>query len=48
MASDIISYALLAIIFVITGLRMFLEKPNRLTEIPLRPWRKVLSRMRDR
>ena len=48
MASDIISYALLAIIFVVTGLRMFLEKPNRLKEIPLRPWRKVLGRMRDR
>ncbi len=48
MTSDIISYALLAIVFVVTGLRMFLEKPNRFTEIPLRPRRKVLGRMRDR
>lgn len=48
MASDMISYALLTIIFVVTGLRMFLEKPNKLTEFPLRPWRKILNRTRDR
>ncbi len=30
--SDLISYALLAAIFVITGLRMFVEKPKKLTE----------------
>lgn len=46
MISDIISYALLAVIFVVTGLRLFIEKPNRLTEIPLAPWRKALHRMR--
>ena len=30
--SDLISYALLAGIFVITGLRMFTEKPKKLAE----------------
>jgi hypothetical protein len=30
--SDLISYALLAGIFVMTGLRMFVEKPKKLTE----------------
>lgn len=30
--SDLISYALLAGIFVITGLRMFIEKPKKLAE----------------
>jgi hypothetical protein len=46
MASDIVAYALLAVIFVVTGLRMFMEKPNKLTEIQLQPWKKVLHRMR--
>ena len=30
--ADLISYALLAGIFVITGLRMFVEKPKKLTD----------------
>jgi hypothetical protein len=30
--SDLISYALLAGIFVITGLRMLIEKPRKLAE----------------
>ena len=30
--SDLVSYALLAAIFVITGLRMFVEKPKKFTE----------------
>jgi len=30
--SDLVSYALLAAIFVITGLRMFVEKPKKLAE----------------
>jgi cytochrome b subunit of formate dehydrogenase len=46
MASDIVAYALLAVIFVVTGIRMFMEKPNRLTEIPLKPWKEVLHRTR--
>ena len=33
MLSDLISYALLASVFLITGLRMFFEKPSR-PEIP--------------
>jgi hypothetical protein len=33
MISDLVTYALLASIFVVTGLRMFVEKPNKLKEI---------------
>jgi hypothetical protein len=35
MVSDLIMYALLASIFIVTGLRMFVEKPNKLKEIPV-------------
>jgi hypothetical protein len=35
MSSDILSYGLLAAIFVVTGLRMLVQKPNRMTEIPI-------------
>ena len=38
MSSDLISYGLLAVTFVVTGLRMLVQKPNKVTEIPL--WRK--------
>ena len=34
MVSDLISYAVLASVFIVTGLRMFFEKPNRLSELP--------------
>jgi hypothetical protein len=33
MVSDLIMYGLLASIFIVTGLRMFVEKPNKLNEI---------------
>jgi hypothetical protein len=33
MVSDLIMYALLASIFIVTGLRMFVDKPNKLKEI---------------
>lgn len=36
MLSDLISYALLAGIFVVTGLRTLIDKPNKIAEIPLR------------
>lgn len=39
MLSDLISYGLLVSIFVVTGLRMFVEKPNELKELPLRSWK---------
>jgi hypothetical protein len=42
MISDLISYGLLAAIFVVTGLRTFFDKPNKTTEIPLQHWRKNL------
>ncbi|HEY7217409.1 MAG TPA: hypothetical protein VH985_03380 [Candidatus Binatia bacterium] len=41
MVSDLISYGLLASIFVVIGLRMFVEKPNKVTELPLLSWKKV-------
>lgn len=45
MVSDLISYGLLASIFVVTGLRMFVEKPNRVKELPLL-WKKVKAESR--
>jgi hypothetical protein len=33
MVSDLIMYALLASIFIVTALRMFVDKPNKLKEI---------------
>jgi hypothetical protein len=33
MLSDLIMYALVASVFIVTGLRMFVEKPNKLKEI---------------
>lgn len=35
MTSDMISYAVLASAFVVTCLRMFVEKPGRVSESPL-------------
>ncbi len=37
MISDMISYAVLASIFVVTGLRMFIDKPGKPSELPF--WR---------
>jgi hypothetical protein len=48
MASDIASYALLGVAFIVTGLRMFVDKPNKVKEIPLPRWGKLLRRTRDR
>jgi hypothetical protein len=48
MLSDIIAYALLAIIFVFTGLRMFVEKPNQIRGNLFLPQRKPFHRTRDR
>jgi hypothetical protein len=33
MVSDLVTYALLTSIFIVTGLRMLVEKPNKLKEI---------------
>ncbi len=40
MLSDLISYGLLASIFVFTGLRMFIEKPNQIKQLSFRPWKR--------
>ena len=41
MLSDLISYGLLVSVFVVTGLRMFVEKPNGLKELPSRSWKGI-------
>jgi len=46
MFSDLIAYALLAAIFVVTGLRTLIDKPNKVAEIPL--WVKKTNRSRNR
>jgi hypothetical protein len=33
MVSELIMYVLVASVFIVTGLRMFVEKPNKLREI---------------
>ncbi len=38
MVSDLITYGLLASIFVLNGLRMFIEKPRKALEAPLPLW----------
>jgi hypothetical protein len=35
MLADLLSYGLLVSVFVVTGLRMFVEKPNKLVEVPI-------------
>jgi hypothetical protein len=46
MVADLIAYGLLASIFILNGLRLFVEKPRRALEFPLRP-RLLLKRRRD-
>jgi hypothetical protein len=41
MVSGLISYGLLASVFVVTGLRILVEKPNKPKEIPALRWKKV-------
>lgn len=48
MLSDLISYGLLASIFVLTGLRNFIEKPNRANQFSLRPWKRAGSKRTSR
>ena len=40
MASELITYGLLASIFIINGLRMFIEKPKKAFEITEQPWQR--------
>jgi len=48
MVSDLITYGLLASIFIVNGLRMFIEKPNKALEVPLPPWRLLKRRQESR
>jgi hypothetical protein len=41
MLSDLISYGVLAGVFIVTGLRMLVEKPNKIKEIPLSRWKRL-------
>ena len=41
MVSDLISYGLLASVFIVTGLRILVEKPNKPKEIPAIRWKRV-------
>jgi len=45
MASELITYILLVSALIVTGLRMFFDKPNKLSEIPLR-WKRSMLRKR--
>lgn len=47
MISDVLSYALLMGVFVITALRRWIEKPNNITELPLLRGRKNPSKTQD-
>jgi hypothetical protein len=40
MLADLLSYGLLISVFVVTGLRMFVEKPNKLVEVPNFRWKR--------
>ena len=47
MVSDLLAYALLGFIFVVTGLRLFLEKPNKLVKLPTPSWSGLRKRSQD-
>ena len=46
MVSDLVSYGLLASIFIVNGLRMFIDKPKKALDMPLPPWQ-FLKRRQD-
>lgn len=48
MVSDLITYGLLASIFILNGLRMFVEKPNKALEMPLQRWHLLKRRQESR
>ena len=44
MASDLVSYAPLLIVFIVTGLRLFVDKQTGAKQVFLRSWREILRR----
>ena len=48
MGSELITYGLLASIFIVTGLRMFIEKPKKAFEITEQPWQGSKRRQEPR
>ena len=47
MIFDLITYVLLASIFVVNTLRMFFEKPKNAMQPALLPWQRLLGRRSD-
>lgn len=48
MGSELITYGLLASIFIVTGLRMFIEKPKKALELTEQPWPRLKRRQAPR
>ena len=48
MGSELITYGLLASIFIVTGLRMFIEKPKKAFEVTEQPWQRLKRRQESR
>ena len=48
MGSELITYGLLASIFIVTGLRMFIEKPKAVREVGEQPWQGLKRRKEPR
>ena len=48
MGSELITYGILASIFIVTGLRMFIEKPKKAREVTEQPWPRLKRRQEPR
>jgi hypothetical protein len=48
MSSELITYGLLASIFIVTGLRMFIEKPKTALKVAEQPWQGLKRRQEPR
>ena len=48
MGSELITYGLLASIFIVNGLRMFIEKPKKALEVAEQPWKRLKRRQESR
>jgi len=48
MGSELITYGLLASIFIVTGLRIFIEKPKAAREVAEQPWQGLKRRQEPR
>ena len=48
MVSELITYGLLVSIFIVHGLRMFIEKPKKALQVPQQPWHLFKRRQESR